>query len=138
MFSLFATFLPFFPHFSENLILSALSALLSLLYLIWISDIKMFKRILYLIKENQDRSMESKYNNPSQCLKVLALNIKIPAALELQALFDKLNNDIHGSVFLCLLYPTLLYVYIPAHVCADMHTHVHAHRDMHTHNLQTS
>lgn len=36
--------------------------------------------------------MESKFNDPSQCLKVQA-NIKIPAALELRALFSQLNND---------------------------------------------
>lgn len=47
--------------------------------------------------------MEIKLKNPSQCLKVLALSIKIPAALELTALFGQLNNDSHGPAVFCLL-----------------------------------
>lgn len=79
--------------------------------------------------------MESKFNNPSQCLKVLALNIKNPTALELQALSDKLNNDTHGSIFFCLLYPTLLDVYIHAHVCADVCTPMYMHTETCTHTI---
>ena len=68
----------------KNLFLSAHSTLLTLLYLIWISDDKMLKRSLCLIEENQNQGVESQFNNPSQGLKVLALNIKIQEFLNLK------------------------------------------------------
>ena len=70
----------------KNLFLSAHSTLLTLLYLIWISDDNMLKRSLCLIEENQNQGVESQFNNPSQGLKVLALNIKIPGAPEFETL----------------------------------------------------
>lgn len=69
----------------KNLFLAAHFILLTL-YLIWISDNKMLKRSLCLIEENKDQGVESQFNNPSQCLKVLALNIKIPGVPELETL----------------------------------------------------
>lgn len=70
----------------KNLFLSAHFALLTLLYLIWTSDNTMLKRSLCLIEENPDQGEESQFNNPSRCLKVLALNIKTPGVPELETL----------------------------------------------------
>lgn len=61
--------------------------------------------------------MKSKFNNPSQCLKVLATNIEI-----LVALFGGLNNVTH----VCLLSP----VFFILHIC--MHTHICVHVCMST------
>lgn len=89
--------------------------------------------------------MESKFNNRSQCLKVLALNIKILAALRLRALLGQLNNnDTHGSVSLCLVYLLLFDMHIHAHACMCRHKNMHTcvcpqrHTHRHIHNFQTS
>lgn len=82
--------------------------------------------------------MEITLKNPSQCLQVLALNIKIPAALELKALFSSLKQWYSWA---CWLLPSLS---APMSTCADIPTHMCRHKhtcgDGHTHTLgfQTS
>lgn len=101
----------------KNLFLSAHSTLLTLLYLIWISDDKMLKRSLCLIEENQNQGVESQFNNPSQGLKVLALNIKIPGVPEFETLTNETVIFINlSSVFFILLL-----------MCMHTHAYTHAH-----------